>query len=316
MKKVIIYEIKGIYRDDFRVTGYEFGEGEEDVCIVGSMRGNEVQQLYCCSQLVKRLKGLEETGKIAAGHKILVIPCVNPYSMNTQKRFWTVDNTDINRMFPGYELGETTQRIADGIFRVISKYRFGIQYTSFYMPGEFMPHVRMMTTGFEDAELAKQFGMPYVVLRNVRPYDTTTLNYNWQIWETQAFSMYTNTTTRVDKKSARESIRGILTFMGKQGIVNCHLHDGYHSQVVSDLEMLSVRTAEAGLFEPLVNVGDEVVKGQKLAKIIDAYEGETIDELTAPADGVIFFMHGDALTYSNTAVFKMIPADWDGDVCR
>lgn len=42
MKKVIIYEIKGLYRDHFRVTGYEFGEGKEAVCIVGSMRGNEV----------------------------------------------------------------------------------------------------------------------------------------------------------------------------------------------------------------------------------------------------------------------------------
>ena len=49
-----IYEIKALYRDDFRVRGYEFGSGEKSVCIVGSMRGNEVQQLYVCSQLVKK----------------------------------------------------------------------------------------------------------------------------------------------------------------------------------------------------------------------------------------------------------------------
>ena len=33
-------------------------------------------------------------------------------------------------------------------------------------------------------DIARQFGLPYVVLRKVRPYDTTTLNYNWKIWET------------------------------------------------------------------------------------------------------------------------------------
>ena len=49
MNKRIIYELKGIYRDTFRVTGYEFGAGEKSVCIVGSSRGNEVQQIYCCS---------------------------------------------------------------------------------------------------------------------------------------------------------------------------------------------------------------------------------------------------------------------------
>ena len=127
MHKRIIYQIKGMYRDDFRITGYEFGEGEKSVCIVGSSRGNEVQQIYCCSRLVKKCRQLEEEGRIKKGHKILIIPSINPYSMNIQKRFWPTDNTDINRMFPGYNLGETTQRIADGVFREIKDYAFGIQ---------------------------------------------------------------------------------------------------------------------------------------------------------------------------------------------
>ena len=44
MNKRVIYEMVGLYRDDFQITGYEFGEGEKSVCIVGSSRGNEVQQ--------------------------------------------------------------------------------------------------------------------------------------------------------------------------------------------------------------------------------------------------------------------------------
>lgn len=307
MRKKVIYEIKSLYRDNFRVTGYEFGKGKKSVCIVGSTRGNEVQQLYCCAQLIKRVKQMEKEGKIAKDHKILIIPSINPYSMNIQKRFWPTDNTDINRMFPGYHLGETTQRIADGVFKVISQYEYGIQFASFYMPGEFTPHVRMMKEGFEDVELAKQFGMPYVVLREVRPYDTTTLNYNWQVWNTHAFSMYTTTTTTVDKSSAQEAIRGILTFLNKRGIVEYHGHDGYISQVVEDVEMVSVQTRRSGIFESLVKVGDEVEKGQKIAHVIDAYEGNVIDKLKAPVDGMVFFMHSDPLTYANTAVFKLVP---------
>ena len=34
--------------------------------------------------------------------EILIIPSVNHSSMNISKRFWATDNTDINRMFPGY----------------------------------------------------------------------------------------------------------------------------------------------------------------------------------------------------------------------
>ena len=232
MKKEIIFENKSLYRDSFRVTGFRFGSGKKSACIVGSIRGNEVQQLYACAKLVKTLKDLEKEGRIREGKEILVVPSVNPYSMNVQKRFWPTDNTDINRMFPGYHLGETTQRIAAGVFEKIKDYEYGIQFASFYMPGEFLPHVRMMKTGFESVELAKKFGLPYVVLRNVRPYDTTTLNYNWQIWETKAFSIYTTTTEKIDEASAGQAVRSILNFLDKEKVIRYKSHDGYISSVV------------------------------------------------------------------------------------
>lgn len=306
MEKITVYEIKALYRDDFRVTGYEFGSGEKSLCVVGSMRGNEIQQLYTCSQLVKRLKKMEEEGKLHPGHKILVIPCVNPYSMNIKKRFWPTDNTDINRMFPGYDLGETTQRIASGVFEVIKDYHYGCQFASFYMPGNFVPHIKMMKTGFENVDLAKEFGMPYVVLRKVRPYDTTTLNYNWQIWETNAFSIYTTTTSHIDKESASLAIRCILNFLSKEDIIDYSDHQGYISEVVEDRDMVSVRTRHAGIFESLVGAGENVSEGQILAHILDPYEGEVMEEMVSPMDGTVFFVHNEPLTYADTAVFKML----------
>ena len=306
MKKRVIYSIKGLYRDDFRVTGYEFGSGEKAVAIVGACRGNEIQQLYVCSQLVKKFKQLEEEKRIKKGQKILIIPSMNPYSINIQKRFWPIDNTDINRMFPGYNLGETTQRIADGVFKEISQYKRGIQFTSFYMPGRFMPHIQMMDTGFEDVDMAMQFGMPYVVKRQVRPFDTTTLNYNWQVWETKAFSFYTTTTDTIDRASAGRAVLGILSFLAQEGLVKYHGPAGEKSRVINSEEMISVRTAKSGIFEALVEVGDQVKTGTPLANIVHPYEGYVMETLYAPCSSTIFFMHSDPLTYADTAVFKLI----------
>ena len=116
MEKKIIYTLPSLYRDDMRIQAYHFGSGKKSVCVVGAMRGNEVQQIYTCSLLIKELKRLEEEKRIRPGYKITVIPCCNSASINTETRFWPQDDTDINRMFPGYNLGETTQRIAQGIF--------------------------------------------------------------------------------------------------------------------------------------------------------------------------------------------------------
>ena len=207
MRKEIIFTLENCYRDNMDVYGFHFGKGEKAACIVGAIRGNEVQQLYICSQLVKALKELEEKGAIVHDNEILVIPSVNHSSMNIGKRFWATDNTDINRMFPGYHAGETTQRIADGVFRAIQEYNYGIQFTSFYLPGDFVPHVRMMDTGYQNASLANLFGLPYVVIRQPQPIDTATLNYNWQIWNTNAFSVYSSATAQM---CIRDSYNGAL----------------------------------------------------------------------------------------------------------
>ncbi|MGN0347476.1 MAG: M14 family metallopeptidase [Lachnospiraceae bacterium] len=306
MKEKVLYEIAGLYRDKFRITGYEFGKGKKALCIVGSMRGNEVQQLYCCTKLVKKFQQLEAEDRIKKGIKILIIPCCNPYSMNIQKRFWPIDNTDINRMFPGYDLGETTQRIADGVFQEIKDYEYGIQFTSFYMPGDFVPHIRMMKEGFSDVETAKKFGMPYVVQRNVRPYDTTTLNYNWQVWDTKAYSIYTTTTTRIDSKSAGQAVLAVLRFCSKNGLVKYQETKMHTTRVIDDKELVSVQTAKSGMFEALVKIGDSIEEGTPLANIIHAYDGEILETLYAPIKGSVFFLHSDPLTYANTSVIKLI----------
>lgn len=306
MNKKIIYDIKGMYRDDFRVTGYEFGQGEKSVCIVGNSRGNEIQQIYCCSQLVKKLKQLEEEGRINNGHKILVIPSMNPYSVNIKKRFWPTDNTDINRMFPGYDLGETTQRIADGVFKKICDYKYGIQFASFYMPGDFVPHVRYMKEGFTTKEEAEKFGLKYIVERTVRPYDTATLNYNWQVWDTIAFSIFTNATENISTTGAGQAVLAVMNFMANNGIIKYGAIGEKEITMVNDMNLISVRTEKSGFFEALVKAGEHVETGKPLAHIINPYEGNILETLYAPIGGTIFFIHNAPITYANTAVIKIL----------
>ena len=235
-----------------------------------------------------------------------MIPCANPYSINTKKRFWCTDNTDINRMFPGYALGETTQRIAAGVFDVIKGWQYGIQFASFYMPGTFVPHIRMMDTGYQDTELACEFGLPYVVVQKPRPFDTATLNYNWQIWGTHAFSLYTTNTARVDEESALQAENAVLSFMARRRLINHHPHGGYRSEVIRSADFVSVRATCSGFLQCLVKPGQRVGQDALLARILDPYEGSVRAELKAPVSGVIAFAGDEPMVYENTAVLKLI----------
>ena len=55
MRKIEVYKRGSTYREDLPIIGYAFGHGRRSACIVGSIRGNEVQQIYVCSQIIRKL---------------------------------------------------------------------------------------------------------------------------------------------------------------------------------------------------------------------------------------------------------------------
>ena len=307
MKRELLFVLPSTFRDEFRIQGFRFGSGEKSIAIVGAMRGDELQQQFICSQLVNTLQDLEERGDLVPGHEILVVPSANPFAMNIGKRFWAMDNTDINRMFPGYSLGETTQRIAAALFEQLQGYRFGVQMSSYYLAGHYIPHVRMMHTGYEKPELAQGFGLPYTFLHNPKPFDTTTLNYNWQIWETQAFSVCAGQPGHIDNDSARDIVSATLRFMALHGIIKCRTHPGYYSELQLEENLITVKARRAGILYCLVRPDESVRRDQVLARILDPYDGSVRWEARAPEDGTVFYTPAKPLVHENSVLFRIIP---------
>jgi hypothetical protein len=245
--------------------------------------------------------------------------------MNVGKRFWPLDNTDINRMFPGYGEGETTQRLADRIFKSLQGYQWGVHLSSFYLPGDFVPHVRIMDTGFEDNEEGLDFGLPYLLIRKPRPYDTTTLNYNWQIWETRTFSIYSKTTDRIDEESAEMAADSVLTFLAKKGMLpykmpegvlrflsekgmlGSDLPDGSKTKIVKEEKLVNIHNKAGGILIRYHHPADFVRAGNLLAEIIDPYTTAVREIICAPTDGTLFFAHHAQLVAGHSIVFRLIP---------
>lgn len=306
MTKDIIYKFTSPYRGEFKVSAYHFNKGEKACCIVGALRGNEIQQLYICSKLIKALGDLEKQCKISYNHKITVIPCVNPFSVNVGKKFWCNDDRDINRDFPGSKTGEPTQRIAAEVLKTVSGYQYGIQFASFYIQGDFIPHVKMMETGKENKSLANLFGLPYVVLREPKPFDENTLNYNWQINNTSAFSVYTNETENIDEESANLAVASVLRFLSRMGIIKHQCHGGYMSTTLDESGLMAVRTTTGGIYRRIKHPGDEAVQGEIMAEVLHPYENTVLEEIKAPCNGIVFFSHKSPLVSESTVVYKLI----------
>ncbi len=313
MRRLTLYKLDVPYRESMRIEGFEFGNPDASVTcsIVGSTRGDEVQQAYIGACIVNRLTQLEERGRMANDARVLVIPCANPLSMNVGNRFWPTDRTDINRLFPGAVHGTTTERVAAGIFSAVRDSTYGIQLASFNQQGDFIPHIRVMRTGEisdEALRLAVDFRMPCVVERVPDDYDKGTLNYVWQTWGTHAFSLYSQTTDRIDHTSANKAVAATTRFLTARKILRGRMSGGVDSISFVDTQLVNVRTEEsAGYLESHVKPGDSVKRGQELGVVLDAFDAHVRERLIAPTDGVVFFCRVKDLVQQRMVVFRIAP---------
>ena len=242
MLEKTLFRIDLPYRDPMEVRAFLFGatadgrrlgepdvdpaDFEQSIAFIGAMRGDEVQQTYICSRLVHKMRKIEADGEMEPGRLVMIVPCVNPASMDMGRRFWVGDGTDINRMMPGYDQGETTQRIAAGLFRGVQGFRMGVHFSSFYLRGDFLDHVRVMTGPGEGTDEGELFGLPYVLHHVPGSFDTTTLHYNWRLWDTEAYTLYTHVTDHIDDEAAAVMVRACLRFMDARGIIHRPCHGG------------------------------------------------------------------------------------------
>lgn len=326
MRRVKLFTIDALpYRQPIPVYGYRFGSRKKTLAVMGAIRGDEVQQMYVAARLVRKFSELEKEGAFAPDCGVMVVPCAGQFSMNVSKRFWPLDNTDINRMFPGYGEGETTQRLADRIFKALQGYKWGIHLASFYLPGDFVPHVRIMDTGYTDHKEGLHFGLPYLMIRKPHPYDTTTLNYNWQVWETAAFSIYSKTTNFIDEESAEmaaDSVlhflaekgmlpyklpEGVMRFLSEKGMLNGGLTEGSKTKIVNEEKLVNIHNKTGGILIRYRHPADFVRAGDLLAEIIDPYTTEVREKICATADGTLFFAHHAQLIAGRSIVFRLIP---------
>ena len=312
------------YREDMTVRAFLFGMDREgrvlgtgasvdaldpELCLVAGLRGNEIQQTFIAARTVSNLRTIEERGALSPGKLIAVIPCANPASMAIGWRFWPGDKTDINRMFPGYEQGETTQRIAAALFERLKGFHYGIHLSSFHLEGDFLPHVRVMHGPGTAENHGADFGLPYVLHHVPGSFDTTTLHYNLRLWDTEAYTLYTKETSLVSEESAEEVSRAILRFAHARGLLSYPSHRGYRATELSERALAPALAPTGGVFCPDVRIGSAVTEGQRLAAIVDLLDGTTKAQIESPCEGVVFYAARTPLVNEGTLAFQIVPPD-------
>ena len=238
-------------------------------------------------------------------YEILIIPSVNHFGLNMGNRYWPLDNTDINVMFPGYDKGETTQRIAYRLFEHLKDATYGIVLEDRKDKATCIPYVKLIKSGFEDVEGAKSFGLPYIHLKNFVPVDSGSLQYNWEVWNTKAYSIVFGNQNRIFKEEVQSVFESIIRFLSSVNAIKNQPYGGYRSEVVTRKNISIVKAKHAGIFKPSVKPGDKVIKGQTLGFVFDSLDGKIKETIVATVDGVLTCNYNYPLIHENSIVFRI-----------
>ena len=298
MNKIEILKLDSLSREPMIVEGFLFKGSQPDapkVAIIGAMQGDALLPLHCSASLVNFLQNTIKTNKILGD--ILVIPSINHYALNISEKFWPLDKTNLNMMFPGYHEGETTQRIASKVFEAIKDYDYGIVLEISSDQSTCIPHIELLKTGWEDIEGAKKFGFKIIHHKEVESIDTVTLQYNWQLWETKAYSVICPTEQHIEQ--------AIIRFLDQSKVVQYKIFNEYASNILTKRNIKIIKAPQSGIFISLKNPGEYVHKGDTLGEITNALTGEVMYKFKAKFSGMIITIFNNALVLENSIVYRI-----------
>jgi len=308
--KELILSLKSPNRDDYNVYGYRFGSGQgPSIAIVGGFMGHNIDQVFTGSRLVEFLQRKSNEDRNFVKGSVLVIPAVNIFALNMSEKFWPLDNTDIDAMFPGFDQGETTQRIAHLLFEKLKGFDYGVILEGRKDQAACMPYMKLLKSGYEDLDDAKSFGFRFIHYKDVAPMDTATLAYNWQIWNTKTFSVVWGENSKINDADSVMIKDAVIRFMSKKSIIDHPVFEGFSSNITDRSKIEVIKSSHAGIFLPEAQPGKSVTKGEFLGSIRHSMDGSVLEKIYATHDGVISCIYGYPLIFENSIAFRIVTAD-------
>jgi uncharacterized protein len=294
MTQRILLHMTAPLREDFDIPYHDIGEhyGPPKVALVAGLHGNELNGVFVLSRLAAFLQGVTEGQHpgIRLHQRVIIIPAVNILGLNTQNRHWPFDNTDINRMFPGYDAGETTQRIAHAVLEATRPAHYRVDLHSAYLDFEELPQVRLYDPTDDERATARLFGLPAVIERPTNTIFTATIGHAWKAHGGANFVLRAGYAGNLQLPHCERLFRALVIFLQRIGIlqspsVSEEPEEDVHSFGVEQTARIVADTA--GLFISHLEVGRWLQAGDLIGHIYDGFDGQLRAEIKTPIPGLM-----------------------------
>ena len=296
------------------IVGREAKAGKGLVAI-GSTHGDEIEGPVAIKHLLREIKTEEALGRI------ILIPVLNVMAFKANRRETPDDGVNLNRAFPGDPKGSVTYRLADFVTRFI------------------FPQVHVCLDIHAGGEVAR-FPATANIHKMSDPAQRKLMEEAARGFGTKFIMVYQNLTMGLLTSLAEDlgkitvgtemgwgravQVGGVS--MSRQGVLNAAIRQGLlrgelQNKNCPPAEQVMVDTSDPAsnflaphdaLFEPTVELGQKVAKGQRVAWLhnFDRIDEPPVD-LVAPHDGYIICQAWGARVIQGQVITQIgKPLEW------
>ncbi|MCH7408455.1 succinylglutamate desuccinylase/aspartoacylase family protein [Belliella sp. DSM 111904] len=262
------------------------------VLISGGVHGDEINGIVA----VKRM--LEEDDITPKKGTVILIPLVNIYGFLSNSRTFP-DGRDLNRSFPGSKKGSLASQIAFILTNeIIPLIDYGIDiHTGGRMLSNY-PQIRVDYKDKKGVELAKAFGTHYIL--NSPHIDKSFRKEAYKM--RKSILVYEGgESMRIDDFAVEEAISGTKRLLHHLGMLDS-APEPKQGHLLTESSWL--RAKISGIFMTSVQLGDQVKKGQVLARISDPY-GQVKVPVKCTTNGYIVGLNNNPVVNAGDALIHV-----------
>ena len=311
MKSATLLQMTAPLREDFDIPYHDIGDHSTAprLALVAGIHGDEINGVFVLSRLAHFLNG------VVAGHhpgqslraRVLIVPAVNVLGVNTRSRRWPFDGTDINRMFPGYDAGETTQRVAHAVLQLTCSAHYRIDVHSSNLDFEELPQLRLYAPSENERATAQLFGLPAVIERPMNTIFTSTIGHAWRAYPGQSFVIQAGQAGVLQPSHCDRLFRALVAFLSRTDtLAGVTLSDEDEEvNYFGERHTFPVISDHAGVFLSLLNVGRWLQAGDVLGQVYDGFDGTLRHEIKAPVSGLLSGMRRQPLLFQGDLIARI-----------
>lgn len=275
--------------------------GKEDgptLFVSAAIHGDEINGVETIKRLLARKKTL---AKIKG--TLIAVPIVNVFGFNRNIRYLP-DRRDLNRCFPGSDLGSLAGQLAHIFMReIVTKCTHGIDLHTAAIHRNNLPQIRACLDEPETKRLAMSFGVPVVIDSNIRDGSLRQAAADNGI---PMLLFEGGEALRYEERVIKSSLRGILAVMQSIGML-----EGEAVSLVQQKKEVFVakssywiRAPHSGSLRVSKQLGARVKTNELLGIMSDPFGGGRV-EVRAKLTGIIIGIVTLPLVSSGDALFHI-----------